>query len=359
MKQKDSVKEHIKKMIGEGVLIPGQYAPSERAICKLLNVSRVTARNALNELVDENLLVNLPKKGYLLPKANQSTNNKIVKDSILFLHQHDEENFLADFQHNEIWKGAREVAVQSGYNIKIASLPNSQFNLKTVVEIKELYAGVVCDFIKKEFLDQLLELNVPLVQIHSSTQNLNTVKIVQNDLEGAVLATEYLIKLTNKKAGIVELSDGLIQIGKSYHNDRRLAGWYVAHFANQIKVTSADIISGNFQNPNYKQMADKIYKANFSSVFLPFGPYIVGIQRELNKISPKASSKIIWATWGNPPKHPDIVEPVAHIYWDYQALGREGAHEVIKMINTGIREEKTILVAAHLIINENLNKKKS
>lgn len=359
MKQKDTVKEHIKKMVGEGVLIPGQYAPSERAICKLLNVSRVTARNALNELVAENLLVNLPKKGYLLPKANQSNNNKDVKDSILFLHQHEEENFLADFQHNEIWKGAREVAVQSGYNIKISPLPKAQFNLKTVVEIKELYAGVVCDSIKKEFLDQLLELNVPLVQIHSSTQNLNTVKIVQNDLEGAVQATDYLIKLTNKKVGIVELSDGLRQINKSYHNDRRLAGWYLSHFTNQIKVTSADIVSDNFQTPNYKKIAEKILKANFTSVFIPFGPYIVGIQKELNKLSPKASANILWATWGDPPKSPELVEPVAYIYWDYHAMGREGAQEVIKMINTGVRDEKTILVPSYLVINEKFNKKKN
>jgi DNA-binding LacI/PurR family transcriptional regulator len=358
MKQKDTVKEHIKKMIGEGVLIPGQYAPSERAICKLLNVSRVTARNALNELVADNLLVNLPKKGYLLPKANQNSNDKNIKDSILFLHEHDEENFLADFQHNEIWKGAREVAVQSGYNIKISPLPKAQFNLKTVVEIKELYAGVVCDYIKKEFLDHLLELNVPLVQIHGSTPNLNTVKIVQNDLEGAVQATDYLIKLTNKKVGIVELSDGLNQINKSYHNDRRLAGWYMSHFTNQIKVSSADIISDNFNTPNYKKIAEKILKAKFTSIFIPFGPYIVGIQKELNKLSANASANILWATWGKPPQSPNLVEPVAHIQWNYQAMGREGAQEVIKMINTGIRDAKTILVPSYLIINEQLNKKK-
>lgn len=358
MKQKDIVKEHIKKMIGEGTLIPGQYAPSERAICKLLNVSRVTARNALNELVADNLLVNLPKKGYLLPKANQVNNDKNVKDSILFLHEHDEENFLANFQHNEIWKGAREVAVQSGYNIKISPLPKTQFNLKTVVEIKELYAGVVCDYVKKEFLDQLLELNVPLVQIHGATPNLNTVKIVQNDLEGAAQATDYLIKLTNKKVGIVELSDGLNQIHKSYHNDRRLAGWYMSHFTNQIKVTSADIVSDNYNTPNYKKIAAKIFKANFASVFIPFAPYIIEIQKELNKLSPKASSNILWVTWGKPPQDPNLVGHVAYIHWNYHAMGREGAQEVIKMINTGARDEKTILVPTYLIINEQLNKKK-
>ena len=335
-------------MIGEGALIPGQYAPSERAICKLLNVSRVTARNALNELVAIKLLVNLPKKGYLLPKAHQAKNAKFTKDSILFLHDHDEEDFVADFQHNEIWKGAREVAVQSGYNIKISSLPESEFTTKTIGDIKDQYAGVVCDYIKKEFLDQLLEENVPLVQIHGATANLNTVKIVQSDFEGSYQATSFLIKLTKKKVGVIELSDGLNQINKSYHNDRRLAGWYASHFHNNLKVTSTDIISDNYNTPNFKKIAEKIHKGKFTSIFLPFGHHYEGIQIELNKLSAKNKSTLQWATWGKPPPSASIKEPLAYIYWDFQAMGSEGAHEVIKMIKTGIREEKTILVPAYL-----------
>lgn len=351
MKQKDSVKELIRNKIKEGSLIPGQYAPSERAICALLNVSRVTARNALNELVKEKLLLNLPKKGYLLPKVNYNRKSKNIKNNILFLHEHDEEEFTADFQHNEIWKGAREVAVQSGYNIKISSLIPDKVTSKSIKEIKDQYAGVVCDYSNKEFLDKLLEQNIPLVQIHGATVNLNTVKIVQNDFEGAFHATNYLLDQTNQKAGIIEFSAGLDLINKTYHNDRRLGGWSMAHFQRKIKITANDIISDNYTKPNYASIAEKIMALNFSSIFLPFSHFYEGIQLELNKFPAKEKKTIKWATWGKPPEYKKIQPPDAYLKWDYRSLGKEGTNEVIKIIRSGIRDEKTILIPVNLIIN--------
>lgn len=352
MKQKETVKEHIKDKIKEGSLIPGQYAPSERAICKLLNVSRVTARNALNELVSEKLLINLPKKGYLLPKVNHNRKAKNIKNNILFMHEHEDEEFTNDFQHNEIWKGAREIAVQSGYNIKISSFVPSKITSKTIKELKDQYAGIVCDYSNKEFLDKVLEQNIPLVQIHGVSENLNTTKIVQSDFEGAYQATKYLLELTNKKVGIIEFNAGLEEINKTYHNDRRLAGWHMAHIQRKLKISSNEIISDNYKTPNYPKIAENIINSEFSAFFLPFSHFYQGIQLELNKYPAKKKRDITWATWGKPPDNNQYQPPVVYLKWDYRSLGKEGTHEVIKIIHSGIRDEKTILIPVHLIINQ-------
>lgn len=352
MKQKDAVKTYIKKQIMEGSLIPGQYAPSERAICKILTVSRVTARNALNELVEEKLLINLPKKGYLLPKVNHNTKSKNVKNNILFIHEHEDEEFLKDPQHNEIWKGAREIAVQNGYNIKITSLFPSNINNKTIKEFKEEYAGVVCDINHKDFLDDVLQQNIPLVQIHGALENLNTTKIVQSDFEGAYQGTRFLIEKTNQKVGIIEFSAGLKEMNKTYHNDRRLAGWQLAHLKKNLKINQNDIISDNYISPNYLKIAKKMMGSELSTYFLPFGHFYQGIQLELNKFPAKEKRQFTWVTWGKPPESKQYLPPAAYLQWDFKTMGKEGTNEVIKIIKTGIREEKTILIPVNLVINQ-------
>lgn len=343
MKQKDLVKDYIKTSIREGKLIPGQYAPSERAICIALNVSRVTARNALNELVADKLLINLPKKGYLLPKANQKQ-NELKNNDILFLHEHDEEEFIADEQHNEIWRGAREVAVKNGYNIKISSISPNNFNMKKVKELKESYAGIVCDIFNKQFLNSLLEKSVPLVQIHGATEDVNLIKIVQDDFNGSLSLIRHVLQKSQKKMIIVEYSNGLRDFQKTYHNDRRLAAFQLAHFEKGLTLTSKDIISDHYYKPQYDLTAKKILQNGSDTIYLPFMAFYKGLQAAIYKQNPKAATKLKWVLWGEPPKIDTPNNVIAYSKWDAFEMGKEGAKEIIRIIPNGLRENKTILI---------------
>jgi GntR family transcriptional regulator len=53
----------IRHRIAKGEYVPGSQIPSENELCRALNVSRVTLRNALRELVRDRLLVQLQGKG--------------------------------------------------------------------------------------------------------------------------------------------------------------------------------------------------------------------------------------------------------------------------------------------------------
>lgn len=50
------VKEAIKKQIKEGLLTPGDFLPTEGELCETYQVSRVTVRRAIEELVEEGIL---------------------------------------------------------------------------------------------------------------------------------------------------------------------------------------------------------------------------------------------------------------------------------------------------------------
>lgn len=68
------VKQLIKEMIDKGELRPGDRVPGERELAERFRVSRMTARQALNELEAEGVLVRIQGKGSFVarPKIRQA-----------------------------------------------------------------------------------------------------------------------------------------------------------------------------------------------------------------------------------------------------------------------------------------------
>ncbi len=59
----ETIKTHIETRINQGDLRPGDRVPSENQLCEQFEVSRMTARRALQALTDDGLLVRTPGLG--------------------------------------------------------------------------------------------------------------------------------------------------------------------------------------------------------------------------------------------------------------------------------------------------------
>jgi len=112
------LKELLSKQIKEGVLNPGDRIPSERTLCEQHNVSRITVRQALNELEKEQLVCRTHGKGTFVahPKVEQELMT------------------ITPFQNTLLSKGLTPktkflecVAMRNHYNIgKILNIPLSE-----------------------------------------------------------------------------------------------------------------------------------------------------------------------------------------------------------------------------------------
>ena len=69
----------IKRSISSGALAIGDLLPSEAELCRALNVSRNTVRQAIGELEDEGLVVRKRGKGTFV--ADPNTNRRGVRYS--------------------------------------------------------------------------------------------------------------------------------------------------------------------------------------------------------------------------------------------------------------------------------------
>jgi len=59
----EQIRRSIVRLIEEGQLRPGELLPSENELAATYNISRMTARNAINELTRDGLVIRVPGKG--------------------------------------------------------------------------------------------------------------------------------------------------------------------------------------------------------------------------------------------------------------------------------------------------------
>ncbi|MFD3446485.1 GntR family transcriptional regulator [Microbacteriaceae bacterium 4G12] len=70
------IKSELKRKIEEGEWNPGDKIPSELELCELYNVSRITVREAINELVWEDYLIRQRPKGTFVLDYQQKGSDK-------------------------------------------------------------------------------------------------------------------------------------------------------------------------------------------------------------------------------------------------------------------------------------------
>jgi GntR family transcriptional regulator len=67
----EQIVERVTALITDGTFRAGARLPAERDLCERLGVSRVTLRRALREMVDRNLLVASPQRGWFVAATSR------------------------------------------------------------------------------------------------------------------------------------------------------------------------------------------------------------------------------------------------------------------------------------------------
>jgi GntR family transcriptional regulator len=121
------IKAELKNKIKEGEWKPGDKIPSELELCKLYNVSRITVREAINELVWEDYLVRQRAKGTFVLDVQQKESEK------------DYSTYVKSFTHemNELGEKVTTISVKVK-KIKADLFLAKQLNIRPGDEVVEL-----------------------------------------------------------------------------------------------------------------------------------------------------------------------------------------------------------------------------
>ncbi|MGD1819822.1 MAG: GntR family transcriptional regulator [Pleomorphochaeta sp.] len=179
------IANEIKALIEDRNLTVGDKLPSERILCEIFNIQRLTVRGALAILENEGVINSKPKVGYYINKKRVRRNVNSIESTIKIISENSQETIsLVKFEEIETDKYiARETQLPLGTRIFEVKILKKLENIPICVDYlylkKEDFPQInKFDFEKNNLYDILVK-NYNIIPI-SSVQKINVIQVEEN-----------------------------------------------------------------------------------------------------------------------------------------------------------------------------------
>ena len=222
------VERDLLDQIRSGLLKGGECILSENEISRKYNISRRSARKAIDNLIAQNLLYRVPGKGTFVSENVGSDGTAEPSVSISYIVPDIDDLFIA-----EICRGLQEEANRNRCNLLIqssnGSIDQENHNIKYLVNHHVDGAVIFPNWGRAnvDALFRLKEMNVPFVLVDRYYPDFDTDYVVVDNYGGAHDAVIHLIKLGHRRIAHLYGTSGSA-------NDARLQGYLDALGESQI-----------------------------------------------------------------------------------------------------------------------------
>ncbi|AGX42931.1 LacI family DNA-binding transcriptional regulator [Clostridium saccharobutylicum] len=212
-------------------------------IAKLANVSHTTVSRALNNspYINEETKIRikaLAKELNYVPNYNAKS-LVLLKSYVIGVFFSSISEGTSDTFFHEIIKGISKV-IDKEYNLVIRGIDT--YESSHPIDNKNFDGIIVVSQSKNddEFINTIIEKNIPTVVINRSIENDNIINIMSNDTKGSYDAVNYFIKNNHKKIALIE---GNKEFESSLY---RKKGYIQALEDNNISINDNYIVSGRY-----------------------------------------------------------------------------------------------------------------
>jgi len=197
------VKDYILDKIKNKVYLPDQPITSERELCRELDVSRYTIRNAIQELVHTGCLYRVQGHGTFVSSKNINNNKRAKHIGVIldFCYKELESTMLA---------GIESVLSANNYTMTYMSSNNDyKREAENIHKLKNIgVEGLIIlpaeDQESSKAIFDLKNQQFPFVLVDRNLKQCQTDCIMSDNIKGAYLATEYLIKSGHERIAFVK-----------------------------------------------------------------------------------------------------------------------------------------------------------
>jgi len=206
-----NVQDDIQSKILDGTYKPGQQLLSENEMIDLYNVSRITIRNALNNLVIGNQIKRIRGKGTFV--------NENIQDSSVYENPDIRINNLKtiafiiptlnDTHNMGIFESVYHVAYSLGYSVIVFQTYHTQKLEDEIIKKCLLIhvAGLIIYPVQKEkYSEEIIKLvlaRFPTVLIDRALEGINVNSVVTDNEKASYLATKHLMNHGHKKIAFI------------------------------------------------------------------------------------------------------------------------------------------------------------
>ena len=209
------VADSIRDMLAAGRVPSGTYLPAERELVRRHGVSRVTVRRALRQLVGEGLIESVPYQGYR-PVAPEKSETSRGAMAYVLASAGPEESW--DLTHEQIISAFNRALFERGRRATALGVRGREAG-DIFRELKEAGVwGVALDTSHDEFIRAAAAGSLPCVVVDAYDDAAGLDVVIQDNFNGARLATGYLTGRGHERIGWVGPARGLA------HYRERFAG---------------------------------------------------------------------------------------------------------------------------------------
>lgn len=249
-------------------------------------------------------------------------------------------------------RGIEDKARKKGYSVILCNTDEKYEREKEALEtlVQKRVDGLLIVPVQKKF-DDILELKrrkIPFVLIGRHFDPLETDHVISNDVKGAFMATEYLIKKGHKKI--------LSVVGPSYISStrERIMGYKEALVANNVKFDAALLKEGVFRmEDGYRAVKKAILsKLDFTAVFAYSDFVAFGVIKAIKEQGYKIPDQIAVVGYDNIDLGFSAELPLTTVHIPKYRLGSEGMKLLHRRIDGRVDEPQKVILDTKLIIRQ-------
>ncbi|MBN2829877.1 MAG: GntR family transcriptional regulator [Candidatus Cloacimonetes bacterium] len=237
-----NVKEIIKDGIRTGEIV-GKL-PGERVMAEMYNVSYMTVRRAITELVEEGILHKFTTKGAFVSHSKMTP--KITHNIGFFLDSGIKEGISSPY-YSLVFEALEKEVKKKGYSLVLFS---DSDDLNPINNKKKIDGAVICCFPRIENKIQELKRMLPIVLLDNLSTDKSIPSVTLDNFNSSSQAAHYLFALGHRRIGFIS---GLLD---SDVCNERITGYTSALVSNGIKVDEKLIYNGDYSYESGEKGAD-------------------------------------------------------------------------------------------------------
>ncbi|CAI6083166.1 GntR family transcriptional regulator [Cohnella sp. JJ-181] len=367
------IRDYVLKQISDQVWKPGDRLPSENEFAEQFSVSRITVKNALAQLIEDNLIYRIQGKGSFVsrdlagePRLYQESDapGAPEKQLVAYLMPRLGNTFTA-----RLLSGIESELTRLNYRLLFCKTDDSQETEKEVLkEVIQLgVKGIIIFPVDGEsYSEEILRLTLnefPLVVVDRYLRGIETNCVCSDNVDGAHKATAHLIEYGHNRIGFISTAyQGTTSI------EDRLVGYEKALAEHQIPVEHRlrlhhfdgerinAVLKDGVADPGIKEEIQAFLRQNpdMTAVFAinaAVGLTVIEAAREIGIQVPEQLSIVFF---DNYELSAISSVPPTCISQEEELMGREAARLLASIIDNPKQERRKIITPNKLIVRKSV-----
>ena len=344
------VKDYVLLQIKNNELGKDGRIPSESEFSKLLDVSSITVRKALNDLVNEGIIYRVRGKGSFVSNHQEPAADKAI-GYVTFIISGIE---LYNSSYMQIIKGIQSFLSQQDCKLIVEFVENDFEKEQELVGnlIQSDHRGLLIYSANpngaKGYLNELRRKSIPFVMLDRIPSGYSVDCITCNNQDGAYEAVEHLINNGHRKIGFAAYDFYLSTEVDRYNGYRRAML--------DASLVPQEELSFFQHDLDYAVLADEIARGNLTALFCANDRRALEVIERLTQEGVRIPEQVSVMGFDDFESSKFARVPLSTVKQNFEALGYEGAKLLFEKSAHVSPANKKILISTELVLRDSVQK---